>query len=125
MSENKAALSVFAKQLRLLRAEESQSSFAEQICVHPIQYSKYERGVNSPKIDVLMRICRVTGISADWLLGLTPIGSPKVHYDMNTNTHSIPAASKTPGSAPICKPCKYLKAIKKLQKAGLQLPGTK
>lgn len=64
-------MSTFANRVRELRGSESQASFANTIGIHAIQYSKYERGVNAPSIEVLERICRAHACSADWLLGLT------------------------------------------------------
>lgn len=33
---------------------------------------EYERGAKTPRYDVLKRLCRKLGVSADWLLGLDP-----------------------------------------------------
>ena len=63
-------MSIFADRLRELRGDESQASFAAQLGIHKIQYSKYERGVNIPSVEVLLRVCNVHACSADWLLGL-------------------------------------------------------
>ena len=142
MKENKAALSTFAKCLRIARGAESQTSFASQICVHPRQYSKYERGLNSPSVDVLMRICRVTGCSADWLLGLMPVGTPITFYDLNRDTYyrhsqngrSTVSISNSPGAAvangrnarasvgPSCEQCPFKMLAMEFKDRAAKLP---
>lgn len=123
MKEKTEELNVFAMRLRELRGVESQSSFAAQIEVHPIQYSKYERGINSPSVDVLRRICLTCGCSSDWLLGLRePGGAVTVHGNGNTvanGPHAVaiggsPAAQ--PGAAAICRKCPHLKRSKAFEK---------
>ncbi len=120
-------MSTFAERLRELRGTESQASFADAIELNRVQYAKYESGKNSPSVDVLERICRVHDCSADWLLGLERHGaSVTVNGSGNVVAAGTGAkAAKTVTSAvqAACKACPYKKALAKLQKAGLQIPG--
>lgn len=124
-------MSVFSERLKELRGNEAQASFAKQIGIHAIQYSKYERGVNSPSIEVLERICRVHACSSDWLLGLDrKTGATIVQGDGNAvaiGPHS--RASVTPHSAlgtphsSVCRKCPYMSWGRKFIRAGGSIPG--
>lgn len=77
---------------------------------------------------MIAKICRVHACSADWLLGIDRGTSAAVIVNGSGNAvanglHArASVGTGAAGEASICKSCKYLKAIKKLQKAGLQLP---
>ena len=96
-------MSIFATRLKELRGPESQASFASSLGLNRVQYAKYESGQNWPSVEVLERICRVvSGVSADWLLGLKDRGTP---------AHSNAA----PGDRPDCKACPHLAKLRKLE----------
>ena len=56
--------------IRQLRAEKkvSQQRLAKKIKVHPAHLSRYERGLSSPSVDVIKRLCKAFGVSADYLI---------------------------------------------------------
>lgn len=63
-------MSELALNLRKLRGQLSQSSFAKMIGVKQQTYANYELGTREPDIDTLMRIAKVTGKSVDELVGM-------------------------------------------------------
>ena len=100
---------------------------AAELGMRQQQYARYENGVTIPGVDVLERICRVHDCSADWLLGLerrsasvTVNGSGNV---VAAGTGAKAAKTVTSAVQAACKACPYKKALAKLQKAGLQIPG--
>lgn len=60
----------FADNLRKIRGnkELSQEELAKKIKVHPTHYSRYERGLSLPSIDVVQRIADVLEVSIDELV---------------------------------------------------------
>lgn len=40
------------------------------------QYSRYERGISEPKIEIFMLLSDFYGVSVDYILGLTDIMKP-------------------------------------------------
>ncbi len=51
----------------------TQYELALAIHQHPNSVSRWERGAVRPSVDVVATIARVTGISADFQLGLVPV----------------------------------------------------
>ena len=43
---------------------------------HPMMISGWERGLNLPRVDYLVAVAQVLGVSLDWLCGLTERGGP-------------------------------------------------
>lgn len=63
--------------LRELRGNLKQAEFCERIGMNVKAYSHYETGRNLPTIEIIAAICKATGASSDYLLGLnTPGDSP-------------------------------------------------
>lgn len=48
----------------------TQLEFSKEIGVAVSTYNAYEQGTSFPKSDVLVRVCNIYNVSADWLLGL-------------------------------------------------------
>lgn len=48
----------------------SQKEFAEKIGVMQSTINKYVNDKQMPRADIIQEMCRVLGISADWLLGM-------------------------------------------------------
>ena len=61
--------------MRFLRTERgiSQQMMGNLLAVSQDTVSLWERGKSQPDIGAIVRICRVCGVSADWLLGLEDI----------------------------------------------------
>lgn len=59
--------------IREIRKEKglSQKEIAKMINMNQTQYSRYERGENEIKVNVLIDICRALEVSSDYILGLT------------------------------------------------------
>ena len=49
----------------------TQEKVARRMNMTQTQYSRYERGENEIKVNVLVDLCQALDISADYLLGLT------------------------------------------------------
>lgn len=62
----------FGKKLKEIREAEglTMAEFAQKVGVVQSTITLYERGQRSPSIDILARICRACGVSADSFLGL-------------------------------------------------------
>lgn len=64
---------VFATRLVQLRGDRTKQQFARYLGITQPTYLRYEDKDDEtlPKIDVLLRISKTCGVSADWLLGNT------------------------------------------------------
>ena len=64
---------LYIERIKQFRQENhvTQAQVAETLGISQQQYFKYEKGINELPIRYLFVICKVYGISADWLLGLT------------------------------------------------------
>lgn len=68
-------MKTFAARLRTAREAKGYPSaqrFAGVLGFEPHTYRKYERGAAEPNFDVLMRICEVLDVTADYLLPRLP-----------------------------------------------------
>lgn len=104
------------------------ASFADQIGLNRVQYAKYEAGKNIPSAEIVAKICRVHACSADWLLGLKDTGAGAAVVvngsgNVVANGNKARASAVQGGVQAACKDCAFKKAVAKLQKAGLQIPG--
>lgn len=63
----------FLPRIREMRKERglSQAKIAQKIGMEQTQYSRYERGENEIKVNVLIDICKALDVSSDYLLGLS------------------------------------------------------
>lgn len=61
------------KRIKEIRKEKgySQEKIAKKIGMEQTQYSRYERGENEIKVNVLIDICKALNVSSDYLLELT------------------------------------------------------
>ena len=64
----------FGERLRKARGSDSQAVFARKLGISQVAYSRYELGQREPGLDCLYQIGIITGVSADWLLGLPERG---------------------------------------------------
>lgn len=66
---------LFSKRLKELRMEKgmTQSQLGACLGYGFTAIANYESGRNEPSLRDLMRLCRVLGVSADYLLGLSDI----------------------------------------------------
>ena len=55
----------------------SQAKVANRIGMEQTQYSRYERGENEIKVNVLIDICQALNVSSDYLLGLSDDPTPR------------------------------------------------
>lgn len=59
---------------RIVRVRDSlgfnQAQLARELGISPQTMMRLEKGTGQPTPDVLVRLCRLSGVSADWLLGL-------------------------------------------------------
>jgi transcriptional regulator with XRE-family HTH domain len=71
--------------LRDLRGNESQTAFCLKIEQKQGTYSAWERNEKDPSSSAIALICKATGVSADWLLGLDD--APSVPAVKSLETH--------------------------------------
>ena len=84
----------FAQRLNLIRGEKTQKEFAKLIGVPLTSYTNWLLGISLPKLEHLKRICKITGTSADWLLGLSDVQSTQ-EIDKIKATNQVAAAEST------------------------------
>ena len=62
----------FGERLRECRAEKglTQAQLAARLSVTQSTVGKYERGALQPNLEMLVQLCKVLEVSADYLLGL-------------------------------------------------------
>ncbi len=96
-------MKLFGENLRALRGQESQASFAKKLGLGQVTYCRYEVGNREPDLETLVGICRTLGVSADEMLGLAPPSRPKIEAVVsgngnvvigNNNTVGVPDAPK-------------------------------
>ncbi len=63
---------IYCLRLKQLRLQNSytQSDIAYILCIRQEQYSKYESGVRELPLHLLIKLCKIYRVSADYLLGL-------------------------------------------------------
>lgn len=66
----------FSHRLALLRKGKTQKEFAKLIGVPLTSYTNWILGISLPKMEHIIKICQVTGVSSDWLLGLSSDNTP-------------------------------------------------
>lgn len=65
------------RELRLSHSY-SQAELAYILCIRQEQYSKYESGVRELPLHLLIKLCTLYKVSADYILGLKP-AAPHTH----------------------------------------------
>ncbi len=65
--QNKTAERI--KEVRLFNSL-NQSEFGKSLCVSQDTISLWENGKSLPSVDLIIKICKIYDISADYLLGL-------------------------------------------------------
>lgn len=50
--------------------DESQRELGKALGYHHVQIARYERGINTPPIDYIIKFCEHYHVSADYILGL-------------------------------------------------------
>lgn len=63
--------SVVSRRLRELLGANSANSFALRCGISTSQFTRWLKGESLPAADGLARIVRTTGVSSDWILGVT------------------------------------------------------
>lgn len=72
-------MKIFCSRLKERRGQLTQAAFAKQLGMNQQTYQRYESGVREPDLETLHQIGVLTGVSVDWLLGLSdrpPTPSP-------------------------------------------------
>jgi transcriptional regulator with XRE-family HTH domain len=65
----KADLKAIGRRIRELRGFDlTQSEFGRMLGITQAQLSKYERGLNTPTLDILLRLKECSGKTVDWIL---------------------------------------------------------
>lgn len=59
------------ERLKQIRGSSSQRDFAATLGLKQTTYSRWELGQTEPSFESLMQICSQTGVTSDWLLGLS------------------------------------------------------
>ena len=86
----------FGERLRKARGSDSQAAFARKLGISQVAYSRYELGQREPGLDCLYQIGIITGVSADWLLGLPERGGSTT---VSAGDGAYPPAQQPEGAA--------------------------
>ena len=71
--------STLGQRIKLARGKQSQGAFAQAIQISKGDLGFYERDINLPNSEVVLKICSVSGVNIEWLLtGLGPIRKGEV-----------------------------------------------
>lgn len=87
-------LSVRLAQARVARKLTQAALAAAAGVPHVMMVSGWERGRNLPRVDYLVAVGRVLGVTLDWLCGLSEQGGPPWGRVLDSNT----SGGKTPGN---------------------------
>lgn len=91
---------MFADRLRDARiaANLTGRAVADALAITPAAYSGWEHGKREPSFEMLVRLCRLLHVSADYLLGLTdaPGGAQLPPLSVSIPRASDPLADLTP-----------------------------
>lgn len=68
----------FCARLREARGKRTQAEAARLVGTCQQNWQRYEAGLNEPEFAILVDICAALGVSADWLLGISSDGGPKI-----------------------------------------------
>ena len=81
--------STLGQRIKLARGKQSQGAFAQAIQISKGALGFYERDINLPNSEVVLKICSVSGVNIEWLLtGLGPMRKGEVRV----GTHEPAAA---------------------------------
>ena len=103
----------FGERLRSARGADSQASFAKKLGISQVAYSRYELDQREPGLECLYQIGVITGVSVDWLLGLSqsrdasvvaPNNSGAIASGTNAQAtlHAAPAVPSPPSECARC-----------------------
>ena len=110
---NSIFMNLFPDRLKVLLDGRSSAEFARAVGVPQPMIHRYLKGKSLPTSDVLYRICKSTGGSADWLLGLDD--NQKGGHSITANNSAVSIHGNA--SNQDCSKCEFMKAaIKKLNK---------
>ena len=71
--------STLGQRIKLARGKQSQGAFAQAIQISKGALGFYERDINLPNSEVVLKICSVSGVNIEWLLtGLGPMRKGEV-----------------------------------------------
>lgn len=92
-----------ADRLKTLRGKMSQAAFAKMCGLQQPSYARWELDT-APNANGVIAICQATGVSADWLLGLSP-GEAKVSATGDHNAQAVNGGTASVVDGRSCKDC--------------------
>lgn len=106
MSKN---FQIFLERLKSLQGDQSVSSFARFLGIPQKSLDNYTKGLRKPSVELVLLVCSKTGVSADYLLGLSDDPSP-ARQGSNTATNSPGAVVGHGAHGGNCATCPLLQA---------------
>lgn len=93
----------------MLRGHASQTEFAAKFGLKQAVYSHYETGRREPDLESLCLIAKISGVTTDWLLGLSDDknGNENKSVNVSNNKESVAINSHNGGD---CAHCPLAKA---------------
>ena len=86
--------STLGRRIKLARGKQSQGTFAQAIQISKGALGFYERDINLPNSEVVLKICSVSGVNIEWLLtGLGPMRTGEIHAEQREAAVDAPATS--------------------------------
>ncbi len=109
-------MSTLGSRIRQIRGTESQETFAARVGISKGSIGGYERDENSPSVDVILKICSVTGASVQWLVtgNAAPADAPQAMAEA-AKGYQPAAASGSVTPAPAAPPefCRHCADLEK------------
>ena len=97
-----------------LRGGMPMSHFAKRVGIDASVLSKYERGFVVPSAEVVWKICRTFGVSADWLLGLSDNQSPNNDKSETISPKTIAESDMKITHPQTCSDCEIARTLCKI-----------
>lgn len=68
----------YVQRMRDLREDHdfTQKDVADKLSIERSYYGKYERGIHPTPVEIIIKLCKLYGISADYILGFTDEPKP-------------------------------------------------
>lgn len=91
----------YTNRLLELRGKTSQGKFAEPLGLTQQNYGNYERGEQKLNSDLIVKICKTYGCTAEWLLGLDDIPANAIPVDPDASFVDVPLYGAIAAGTPI------------------------
>ena len=113
------------ERIKMIRGNENQTDFASVFGVRQQVLSSWEKGKAQPSIENIIAMCMVSGVSADWLLGLSDVrsGAPTTAVSSGNSVSAINSSVGGSNAAAAAEISRLLALVESQQKVIARLAG--